>query len=310
MKRLSSIFFMISFFSSSLSAFSSSFSNAATTIVSQSTRQTISDDILNETHDSIYNSLSIDRLSYCKKEEIERFSCADCNSHRSLIGVFDPASKASSQVVVTIDKEEEEIIIAFRGTINGIKQWASNLDTVYTKWYNNDGKVHSGFYDRFNEIKMPTMTFLKQAQKELPNGDIIISGHSMGGAVATLFASYLKKLNIHPRFVYTYGSPRVGDKTFARHVDSQFGDRLVRIMNDWDMVTDLPPVIFGYRHAGKLITCKTGTSECAERGRMDENPGGVIMALKRTIETAKNVNKCHLTYLGETIGSKRYQCVS
>jgi predicted lipase len=282
--------------------------NSANT-VSSYLHSTISDEIMNETHDSVYNSLFVDRLSYCKKEEIEKFDCADCHSNREMIGVFDPVSKASSQVVVTIDKEEEEILIGFRGTINKIQQWASDLDVKYTKWFNGNGKVHSGFYDRFNEIKTPTITFLKKAQKELPNGDIIISGHSMGAAVAVMFASYLKELNIHPRFVYTYGSPRVGDRAFAQYVDKQFGDQLIRIMNDWDMVTDLPPVAFGYRHTGKLVTCKTSTSECQEKGRMDENPGGVIMAIKRAIETAKNVDKCHLTYLGETIGTKRYKCV-
>lgn len=298
---LSSIFVLVSVFTP--------FSYSAKTVVSPS-YSSVPDDIMKETHDSIYNSLFVNRFSYCTKDEIEHFSCADCNSHRSLIGVYDPVSKASSQVVVVIDKEEEEILIGFRGTISGIKQWASNLDVKYTKWYNGNGKVHSGFYDRFNEIKTPTITFLKKAQEELPNGDLIISGHSMGGAVATLFASYLKELNIHPRFVYTYGSPRVGDKTFAKYVNNQFGDHLIRVMNDWDMITDLPPLAFGYRHIGKLITCKTGTSECQERGQMQENTGGIVMALKRTIETAKNVDKCHLTYLDETIGTKRYRCVS
>lgn len=302
MKLLSSIFFASLFSFFSLSTY------AAKTVVSPF-YSSIPDEIMNETHESIYNSLYVDRLSYCKKDEIEHFSCVDCNSDRSLIGVFDSMSKASSQVVVVIDKEEEEILIGFRGTISEIKQWASNLDVKYTKWYNGNGKVHSGFYDRFNEIKTRTISLLKKAQEELPNGDIIISGHSMGGAVATLFASYLKQINIHPRFVYTYGSPRVGDRTFAKYVDKQFGERLTRVMNDWDMITDLPPLAFGYRHTGKLITCKTGTSECQERGRMQENTGGVVMKLKRTLRTTRNVEKCHLTYLDETIGSNRYKCV-
>lgn len=258
--------------------------------------------------DSLYGSLSVNRLTYCTKDEIKQFSCVDCDK-RSLIGVYDPASQASSQVVVVIDKEEDEILIGFRGTINNIQQWASDLDAVYTKW-NGNGRVHSGFFDRFNEIKTPTLTFLRQAQEELPDGNVIISGHSMGGAVATLFASYLvETMKIHPKYVYTYGSPRVGDGTFAKYVDKQFGDRLIRVMNEWDMVTDLPPIILNYRHTGKLVICKTGTTTCTEKNRLDENPGGIIMALKRTIETAKNVKKCHLTYLEETIGTKRYKCV-
>jgi predicted lipase len=258
--------------------------------------------------EDIYSSLSVNRLSYCTKEQINRFTCEDCSGRR-LIGSYDPSSKASSQVVVVIDKKEEEILIGFRGTINNPQQWISDLDAVYKKWYSN-GRVHSGFFDRFNEIKDKTVIFLREAQKELPKGDIIISGHSMGGAVATLFGSYIKShLNIDPEAIYTYGSPRVGDETFAKYVDSQFGDKLIRIMNEWDMVTDLPPVLLKYRHTGKLVICKTGTTDCKEKNRLDENPGGIIMSIKRTIETAKNVKKCHLTYLEETIGTNRYKCV-
>lgn len=258
--------------------------------------------------ESIYSSLSVNRLSYCTKEQIDHFTCEDCTGRR-LIGSYDPASKASSQVVVVIDKKEEEILVGFRGTINNPQQWISDLDAVYKKWYG-QGRVHSGFFDRFNEIKDKTINFLRMAQKELPKGDIIISGHSMGGAVATLFGSYIKsQLNIEPEAIYTYGSPRVGDDTFAKYVDSQFGNKLLRIMNEWDMVTDLPPVLLKYRHTGKLVICKTSTTDCSEKNRLDENPGGIIMAIKRTIETAKNVKKCHLTYLEETIGTNRYKCV-
>lgn len=264
--------------------------------------------ISNIDNDSLYDSLSVNRLTYCTKDQISHFSCIDCDK-RSLIGVYDPVSKASSQVVVVIDKEEDEILVGFRGTINNIQQWVSDLDAVYTKW-NGNSRVHLGFYNRFNEIKTPTLTFLRQAQKELPNGNVIISGHSMGGAVATLFASYLvDTMKIQPTYVYTYGSPRVGDGTFAKYVDKQFGDRLVRVINEWDMVTDLPPMILQYRHTGKLVICKTGTTDCTEKNRLDENPGGIIMAMKRTIETAKDVKKCHLTYLEETIGTNRYKCV-
>ena len=258
--------------------------------------------------EDIYSSLSVNRLSYCTREQINRFTCEDCSGRR-LIGTYDPASKASSQVVVVIDKKEEEILIGFRGTINNPQQWISDLDAFYKKWYGN-GKVHSGFFDRFDEIKGNTINFLREAQKELPNGDIIISGHSMGGAVATLFGSYIKShLHINPEAIYTYGSPRVGDETFAKYVDSQFGNKLIRIMNEWDMVTDLPPVLLKYRHTGKLVICKTGTTDCIEKNRLDENPGGIIMSIKRTIQTAKNVKKCHLTYLEETIGTNRYKCV-
>ena len=255
------------------------------------------------------NSLSVDRLSYCSPVDIKKFNCEDCND-RTLIGLYDPPSKASSQAVVVYDDEDNEILVGFRGTINKISQWASDLDTVYTRWKYGNGNVHSGFYDRFDEIKAPVMSFLRIAKKIHPKASIIVSGHSMGGAVATMFSMYLDTVypSYSPSFVYTFGSPRVGDKTFATQVDKTFGDKLIRVMNEWDMVTDLPPTAFGYRHTGKLISCVTGTLKCTEYGRLDENKGGLLMALKRVVKTAEDVNLCHLTYLDDTIGSKRYKC--
>lgn len=256
------------------------------------------------------SSLWVDQLSYCKAGEIVSFQCEDCSSDRSLIGVYDPVSTASSQVVVTIDRDEDEILVGFRGTINKISQWASDLDAVYTNWHDR-GKVHLGFHKRFAEIYEPTLKMLKKARSILPNADIIVSGHSMGGAVATLMSSELKRnqpVSLHPTWVFTYGSPRVGNKVFASYVNAQFGSNLVRVMNEMDMVTDLPPTLLGYRHTGKLVLCKTGTDTCESHSPLEENPGGVLMALKRAVETAKNVNKCHLTYLGRPLGTNRYGC--
>ena len=280
-----------------LFALSLNVANAATTVLSK-----------NPFVEMETNSLFVDRFSYCTQPEIKRFTCDDCTSQRSLIGVYDPVSKASSQVVVVVDHEEDQILVGFRGTTNKIQQWVSDIDAVYTKW--SVGNVHTGFYRRFNEMKTHVLMFLKEARKECPEGEIILSGHSMGGAVATLLGSYLKdnEENLQPKYIYTYGSPRVGDKTFAKYVDKQFGNNILRIMNEWDMITDLPPTLLGYHHTGKLITCKTGTTLCREHNRMEENSGGIIMVLKRTIESTKNINKCHLTYLTSLIGTNKYKC--
>lgn len=252
------------------------------------------------------NALFVDRFSYCKNDDITRMKCEGC-ADRTLIGLYDPPSKASSQVVVVHDTEAEEILVGFRGTTKSIKQWLSNLDTKYDKWY--EGRVHSGFHDRFLEIKDQTFELVKKAKERFPDSSLIISGHSMGGAVATLFSSYLKHLNTYiPDEIHTFGSPRVGDQTFASYVDRQYGEHLIRWMNEWDMVTDLPPKLLKFRHTGKLMTCKTSTTNCQEGKRMEENRGGLVMGLKRTIETAKNVDKCHLTYLEETIGTNRLKC--
>lgn len=253
-------------------------------------------------------AILIDRMSYCTSTQLvtRHFS-----TDQEFVGVFDPVSKASSQVVVLIDHEEDAILVGFRGTLSTVQQWASDLDTVHSRWLGGKGKVHAGFKKRFAEIYQPTLHLLKKARSIVPNADIIMSGHSMGGAVATLMASALKheqSSTLHPDWVYTFGSPRVGDKTFAQYVDSQYGERLVRVMNEWDMVTDLPPKGFGFHHTGLLHLCKTGTDACQVKSRMSENPGGALTSFKRVVETAKNVKKCHLTYVGFPIGTNRFPC--
>ncbi|RCN51601.1 triacylglycerol lipase [Ancylostoma caninum] len=61
--------------------------------------------------------------------------------------------------------------------------------------------------------------------KEHPDWDIWISGHSLGGALATLAASYLVKsrrvAESNTVKLVTFGQPRVGDKEFANSFDEE-----------------------------------------------------------------------------------------
>ena len=74
-----------------------------------------------------------------------------------------------------------------------------------------------------------------------------VTGHSLGGAMATLASVRLTDEGYKVRAVYTYGSPRVGDRVFR---DSY---RLAnyRFVNDNDLVPHLP-FRWCYKHVGKL----------------------------------------------------------
>lgn len=79
-----------------------------------------------------------------------------------------------------------------------------------------------------------------------------MTGHSLGGALATLFAAHLHILNYQVDTFYTYGSPRIGNSDFADAVSLALPHHN-RIVNDNDMVTHVPPAWWFFKHVGKRI---------------------------------------------------------
>jgi hypothetical protein len=66
---------------------------------------------------------------------------------------------------------------------------------------------------------------------------VFVTGHSLGGALATLAARHIRMLG-YDVDLYTFASPRVGDPTFAKSFQ---GLNCYRIANSEDVVTVVPP---------------------------------------------------------------------
>lgn len=76
--------------------------------------------------------------------------------------------------------------------------------------------MHKGFYKAYNES---AEAFKHLVENLLQNYDesvsIIVTGHSLGGALAVLCSLDLKNSFNRNIYVYTFGQPRVGNKKFA-----------------------------------------------------------------------------------------------
>jgi predicted lipase len=87
---------------------------------------------------------------------------------------------------------------------------------------------------------------------KFPDYDIILTGHSLGAAVATLSAVDLIK-NGTSVSLYTFGSPRVGNKEFADYVRSLYSklpDKFnsYRFTHYRDVIVHVPYASMGYEH--------------------------------------------------------------
>lgn len=112
-------------------------------------------------------------------------------------------------------------------------------------------RVHQGFASALDGVWRKIL----QAIDTAPERPLLITGHSLGGALAVLAAYALRRSGKSSRIiaVMTFGQPRVGDAEFAQACDRMFGPTLLRVVNHRDVVTRLAPRSMGYRHAGRVL---------------------------------------------------------
>ncbi len=90
---------------------------------------------------------------------------------------------------------------------------------------------------------------MRLAKERRPRRSFVVTGHSLGSALATLFVMENKN-RFDVSTICTFASPRVGDAEFARQFNLLPLDSW-RIVNCQDLVPKLPlhiPMLFDYQH--------------------------------------------------------------
>ncbi|WGK70272.1 lipase family protein [Candidatus Haliotispira prima] len=80
-----------------------------------------------------------------------------------------------------------------------------------------------------------------------------ITGHSLGGAMATIAAARFIAEDRPFTSVYTFGQPRALTRETARIFNAECKSRFFRFHNNNDMVTGIPARLMGYSHIGSYL---------------------------------------------------------
>jgi hypothetical protein len=136
-------------------------------------------------------------------------------------------------------------VLAFKGTKPS--EWPTvQVDLDFKYYHTKNGVFHKGFYEAFKAMEKPINRALGSV-RDLP---IYITGHSLGGALATVAAMNLTETD-RVAACYTFGAPRICDlKTIIKF----YKIPVYRVVHADDVVPSLPPpsMFGGYAQIGDL----------------------------------------------------------
>ena len=147
------------------------------------------------------------------------------------------------------------MVLAFRGSKEP-KDWRTNFTTQLrnltirkngiTSMSSYKGRVHAGFFLAWAIIEQSVLAQISQwkleaAEKGENLPPLFITGHSLGGALATIAAAALSDNDVEVAGVYTFGQPRVGDRLFVSQLNSHIDGKVFRFVNNNDIVPHVPP---------------------------------------------------------------------
>ncbi|KAK6265915.1 hypothetical protein QUC31_016752 [Theobroma cacao] len=182
-----------------------------------------------------------------------------------------------TQVAIWRDSARRQIVIAFRGTEQARwKDLRTDLMLVPAGLnperidgdFKQEVQVHSGFLSAYDSVRIRIISLLKtsiryidETTKPLRRWQVYVTGHSLGGALATLLAlelssSQLAKHGAISVTMYNFGSPRVGNRRFAEVYNEKVKDSW-RIVNHRDIIPTVPRLM-GYCHVAQPVYLAAG----------------------------------------------------
>ncbi|KAM3380535.1 hypothetical protein P3S68_006108 [Capsicum galapagoense] len=250
----------------------------------------------------------------------------------------DYEEKATTQAFVLQDKNvgPELIIVAFRGTeFFSSDDWISDFDL---SWYEipGMGKVHARFMkalglqknrgwpkdieQTINNQPSPAYYFLRKLLKQIleknEKARFVVTGHSLGGALAILFPAILgfhEETWLLKRLVgvYTYGQPRVGDEIFVEYMKGKLAKHEVpyyRVVYCNDLVPRLPydNSTFMFKHFGTCIYYNSLYKEKILDEEPNKNGWDVLLFIPKMLNAAWELIRSFILPL-PCFGGRKYK---
>ncbi|KAG5471959.1 hypothetical protein CUR178_02636 [Leishmania enriettii] len=252
------------------------------------------------------------RAAYCSGSDVQSWTCGDaCSS----VGAFENRTVLDNMLFGTrglagVDHANRQIVVAYRGSDN-IQNFVENINVLQVRYDKSSScgrwcRVHAGFLDAYNSLRQQTRDVVLQLIQENPTYEVLVTGYSLGAAIAVLAAVDLQvRLNslegssaLKPVSLYTFGGPRVGNSAFAKWVDALLSKGAkYRITHGLDPVVRVPALFWGYSHSTTEVFYRTDSNDSAVV--CNDSPGWEDW--KCSLRMLSLWVPDHMRYLGDTV---------
>jgi lipase (class 3) len=207
----------------------------------------------------------------------------------NLVGVF-------KDVCVAIAQNEDYTLLVFRGTkvpqdfMSDFACTPVRFDWVFAA-APALGEIHAGF----GHTLADGLAAIKNELSLIPAKPLLITGHSLGGAVAALAGAYFTATGagaVHA--IYTFGQPRIGLHNFCNTYTQILDGKLTRFVNKSDVVPRVPFRGMDYSDEGRMIHFDTTGTPSIEAPQWQT-------FLARTVQSLADVLEI-VVHLGVDVG--------
>ncbi|HIK45395.1 MAG TPA: lipase family protein [Leptolyngbyaceae cyanobacterium M65_K2018_010] len=182
---------------------------------------------------------------------------------RDILSDFKYLDMMTTNTQAFMFRKGNNVILAFKGT-QQFADWRTNLK-IRLKQFTiladqtvvpPRGRVHRGFLEAWQSVEKQVIYYLKKWRT--PEAKLWVTGHSLGGALAAVATISLESMGFEVSGLYTFGQPRVADWAMVNYMNRRMGDRIVRYVNNNDIVPLIPPQIIPwvptrvYGHMGQF----------------------------------------------------------
>lgn len=154
---------------------------------------------------------------------------------------------------IALEPESERIYVVFRGT-SSTQDWISNFEFIHSKYeplvhaqeddfdveseeYCEGCTIHKGFNTFIRSNAEEIVNEVVKLKEKLPHYSVVVTGHSLGAALATLTGVEFRLLG-YDTLVVTLGGPKVGNSNFVDFVDTlfdtEYAERHIRKYHSFD----------------------------------------------------------------------------